>query len=140
MSKRSKTLWQPWSQRELALPSELELRRQAALKLAVTDRYLIAIPIPTTARVQWFDNDKFAGLFSITPTIHALLTGQQLSNAPFSSQKGDSWHHGLQLQNVIDFKDANCAAWWEMELAACAQSVGVELEVKVQVVRLEGGS
>lgn len=139
------TKWIPYHQRQL-LPSEEDLRRLAAELIARNSssisgaHNLYAIPMPHNQRVQWYYLG-YNRLQPCTPTIHALLYGQQLRNAPFSSQKGDSWHHGIRLQDVISFKDpVECAKWWELEFAACAKSVGVELVVRVQVVRLDGGS
>jgi hypothetical protein len=129
----------PWSQRQL-LPSELELRRSAAVRMygwAEDTVNLIAIPIPNTARVQWFA--KTGKLYSITPTIHALLYGRQLKSAPLHPGRTDTWHRGLALASDVDFTDPGCATWWEGELAACARTVGVELRVRVQVVRLDKG-
>ena len=126
----------PWSQRQL-LPTEEDLRVLAASLLQDYPR-LLAIPIPTTTRVQWYYNHP-ERIIPITPTIHALLYGRQLKSAPLHPGRTDTWHRGLQLAADINFTDPGCAAWWEQELAACARSVGVELQVRVQIVNLTKG-
>ncbi len=126
----------PWSQRQL-LPSEEDLRVLAASLLQDCPR-LLAIPIPATARVQWYYNGPLQ-LEALSPTIHALLYGRQLKSAPLHPGRTDTWHRGLALASDVDFKDPGCAAWWEGELAACARSVGVELRVRVQIVHLTKG-
>lgn len=136
----------PWSQRQL-LPSELELRKQAAewvRGLVVSIPYqFVVIPIPRALGVQWFYHDsqylRGTELRGCTPAIHALLTGRQLRTAHVGGNGGwDSWHHGIAMQAELNFRDPNLGDWFAEELKQCARTVSVGLYCNVQVLRLDG--
>ena len=134
------------------MPSQLELRKQAAKWLHAKTYYegarqtlqLIAIPIPRAVGVQWYLNDlRGPFMLSITPAIHALLTGRQLRSAHVGGSGGwDNWHNGIAMQAELDFRDPNLAEWLAEELRQCARtvSVGFGLDCSVQVLRLDGPS
>lgn len=132
-----------WSAEQLE-PERERVRLKAAEAISrFGNKQLIVIPVPATARVQWFSlivqRQGRVTIAGATPIIYSLLTGRQLADAPLQIRNNDSWKQGVRMQSKINFRDPGVEEWLAKELAACARSVGVELEVGVQVVLLDGG-